>query len=74
VEVPATSYRGFESINVSASGRCATTLSTWREFTRVDASSLSDATLQVNLNDRHIYGSISQIRVNLQLSHQMQRP
>ncbi|HVQ64939.1 MAG TPA: AsmA-like C-terminal region-containing protein, partial [Terriglobia bacterium] len=59
-------YRGFESIKASAAGTFRDNIVTVDKIqAESSASNLSDATFQVNLNDRRIQGSIPQIRIDL---------
>ncbi len=59
-------YRGFESIKASATGTFRDNIVTVEKIqAESSASNLSDATLQVNLNDKRIQGRIPQIRIDL---------
>jgi hypothetical protein len=57
---------GFESITASATGMFRDNIVTVEKIqAESSASNLSDATLQVNLNDKRIQGRIPQIRIDL---------
>ena len=59
-------YRGFESIKASATGTFRDNIVTVEKIhAESSASNLSDATLQVNLNDKRIQGRIPEIRLDL---------